>query len=130
MINVNNAARLTLDTLHELAFGPTGRYSRSPFALTQWHVVEMAAVCSHLQLPVASCFSKPSANYLLLHFSIRCRDFSKMAPTPTPEGTKTFALCLAFTILSSLTVFARLFTRAVLVRNCGRDDYIIALSWV
>ena len=53
-----------------------------------------------------------------------------MVPQYNEQGGQVLALVIAFTVLATISVFARLFTRIFIVQNVGKDDYAMAVSWV
>ena len=48
----------------------------------------------------------------------------------TPAGIRVNIIVLAFTLVSALVVFLRLFTRLVISRNAGLEDGCIVLAMV
>jgi hypothetical protein len=53
-----------------------------------------------------------------------------MSSTTSPAGHRVNILVLIFTLVAGLTVFCRLFTRTVVIRNAGSEDALIAVAMV
>ena len=56
-----------------------------------------------------------------LHFTMR---------PPSQKGQETIAIVITFSVLATLSTAARLYTRAVIIRNIGIDDGVVFISWV
>ena len=53
-----------------------------------------------------------------------------MVPPPNQQSSQVLALCISFTVLATITVVARLLTRIFIVKNVGKDDVAMFVSWV
>lgn len=51
-----------------------------------------------------------------------------MTTLSTPRGRQALAASIAFTTLATLFTACRIYTRAVLVKQLGADDYVILVS--
>ena len=90
----------------------------------------------HSSLPIF-CLYIPFIIYIQYILSLLKRLILKRDPTRnemaiTPAGRAPMFITVYSIImgLSTIFVFLRLYTRAVIVKNLGADDYFAAISWV